>query len=343
MQVFLQIKDYEAFFDRMLTEKKYNEVINLIHYLKDDRELEIEFKNILKTESDFMNILFFIQAFWSNSVKSKKSNNDLTSFNILIEIFNIFLRENISFSKICKKHPCLLNLINLICIKYSKITKNFEKIKHLIDIIIDKFYYKIDKRLLCESLRNEGFLDESFYYSSILNVHLNYGTSFELNEINKIFDKFDLNLNENLNEDSILKYSKMDTNNKLDRNSLNIDNDKNWNNSALLNNKNLLKKKNSEQSINHNQIKISNLNNLIFLNDSNSNNNRTYNKINNNDDICKDYNLRSNKILIINNINVEKYNMKKNFNNKRSNIYNEYFSKVLEPIKLPIQINMRDV
>jgi len=196
MQVFIQIKEYEAYFERMLAEKKYNEVENLINYLKDNRDLEIEFHRVLKTEKEFINILFFIQAFWNNSMKTKKINNDNISFNILIDIFNIYLKENSSFLRICKKHTYLLNLINLISIKYAKLNKNFDKIKPILDLIIANFHDKINKRLLCESLRNEGFLNESIHYSSIFNMQLNFGTNIEMRDIERIFGILQLELNE---------------------------------------------------------------------------------------------------------------------------------------------------
>jgi len=318
----------------MLAEKKYNEVDNLIHYLKDNRDLEIEFKKILKSESEFMNILFFIHAFWNNSVKSKKSNNDMTSFNILIEIFNIFLKENPFFTKLCKRSPCLLNLINLISIRYAKIIKNFEKVKNLIEFIIDNFYEKINKRLLCESLRNEGFLNESFYYSSILNIQLNFGTNMEINEIERIFRNFNMNLNDNPNDDSI-RFSNI-SKNINDDNFINNENDKFWETPVLLNNKSILKNKNSDKSLYYVQ------NNLPFLYDSNQNKNKTAKKLKINDNLTKNFVSKCDSF-INKDLKSNFKNTIRNFNLKNKNIYSDNFSGILDPIKIPTQINMKDV
>jgi len=370
MQVLLQLKEYEAFFERMITEKKYNEVENLIHYLKDDKVLESELKKILRRESNFLNILFFIQAFWNNSLKTKINPCDNISINILIDIFNIFLKENTFFLKISKRNPCLLNLINLICIKLAKILKNFEKIRPIIEIIIENFSNKINKRLLCESLRNEGFINESIYYSSILNIHLNFGTDMEIKEIEKIFGTFYLELNENKNDKS--SHNKIDDKidflekeqnisfNKCDKNIIIVnkidkyyDDENLWDVPAFLNNKIFLKNNKNEKYLDLDNESSKKFNNIKFLNEPFMNGiyikNKSLNDINDSNcfnNICNLKENMSQKNLISNNHNnllnlTSLRDFKIDYRNK--NLYYECVYKTIEPIKFPTQINMRDV
>lgn len=363
MQVFIQLKEYEAYFERLIVEKKYNEIENLVHYLKENHELELEFKRVLKTEKNFINMLFFIQAFWNNCIKSRKNCYDNNSFNILLDIFNTFIKENSYFQKLSKKHPCLLNLINLISIKYAKMYNNFDKIRPIIDLIIKNFSDKINRRLLCESLRNEGFLNESIHYSSVLNLQLNFGMTAEMNEIEKILGNMNLelievkekdifyitnNINENAKtkkEDGINNQMMLPFNNS---NFINFSNNNHdlWDIPLFLNNKRLITMNDSS-----NQPDRLTLKHNRFLDTSNFHkiNPKTNNIV---DPLILNHksNLCSKKLINFgnasnekNNFNVDKIQFYSELNLSKSNFYFDQISQLIDPIRLPTQINMRDV
>lgn len=426
MQVFLQLKKYQEFFDMMLEEKKYSEIDNLINHMKDNRELENIFKRKIIIESDHTNILYLIQGFWNTSIKAKRSSSDLYSFNMLIEIFNLLLRENNFFFRICKKYPNILNLINLISVKYAKAINNFEKVKVIIDSVLSNFANKINKRLLCESLRNEGFINESLYYSSLLNIKLNFGNNFNLIEIDKIFSNFNISVNSENNVDKIIPNLEPKEAHRLSNSKININNSNNNISVLDFSNNNFLHNYNNTNFLKSNELSFKSVNNINFNNELSEmekrnldmptkylnnkrflkkNSNESFedasssfydypyssnnifsgnpnfwsgekfdNNINNNRDELyfiernKEKNGFQNKLVSIekdklhfmtnskscsllhnnhnSNINGYKNYQKKDSNKfflKKNNFYYEYLSTIIDPIKLPTQLNFKDM
>jgi hypothetical protein len=148
MQVLLQLKSYNEYFDMLFEQKSENEVDNLLTYTKDNKDAENALKKRIVTESDYENINFLFNKLWFLTKRITKF--ETYPLRLLCEIIEELAKSN-KF-KFYEKIKGLSEFCILVLVKGMKIyyEENLQRLRFL----FTNFSVRLSVK---DILLNEGF------------------------------------------------------------------------------------------------------------------------------------------------------------------------------------------
>ena len=155
MQVLLQIKSYDNYFQYFFEEDEKNDLEPILNHLKDNKECEIVFKRYFIKEKKFEKINKLLSQLWLLSKKiniiNKYGNYPLK---LILDLFESLEKEyefnNDNFSR-------YINLYLYILIKSLKIQSIYHNSLEKFETLITKYNNKVNITILRDLLVNEGF------------------------------------------------------------------------------------------------------------------------------------------------------------------------------------------